>query len=68
MLFVRRGIVPDTGDSFTLPRVVGLSRACELVSTGSTIDATESERAGLVTGVVPHDAFQEKQKPVFKGK
>ncbi|MEE9401532.1 MAG: enoyl-CoA hydratase-related protein, partial [Dehalococcoidia bacterium] len=55
MIFVKRGIVPDTAGSFTLPRIVGLPRACELTLTGDTIDAAEADRIGLVNRVVPHD-------------
>jgi len=55
MVFVKRGIVPDTAGSFTLPRIVGLHRACELTLTGDTIDAAEADRIGLVNRVVPHD-------------
>lgn len=55
MVFVKRGIVPDTGGSFTLPRVVGFPRALELTLTGDTIDAAEADRIGLVNRVVPHD-------------
>jgi enoyl-CoA hydratase/carnithine racemase len=55
MAFVKRGIAPDTGASFNLPRVVGLQRACVLTFTGDTIDATEAEHIGMASRVVPHD-------------
>ena len=55
MAFVKRGIAPDTGASFNLPRVVGLQRACELTFTGDTIDAAEADHIGMASRVVPHD-------------
>lgn len=62
MIFVKRGISADTGGSFTLPRAVGLAKACEMVLTGDMIDAAEAERIGLVNRVVPHDDLMKAAK------
>jgi enoyl-CoA hydratase/carnithine racemase len=51
----RYGLLPDMGATVRLPRIVGESRARELILLGSTIDAAEALRIGLANRVVPSD-------------
>src|SRR5215467_10293591 len=55
--YVRRGLSPDAGVSYFLPRVVGLSRATEILLTGRDVDAAEAERIGLAAAVLPDGDF-----------
>jgi enoyl-CoA hydratase/carnithine racemase len=52
--FTRRGITPEAGSTWILPRLVGLAAAMDLLITGRTISAAEALALGLVSRVVPH--------------
>jgi enoyl-CoA hydratase/carnithine racemase len=55
-LFVKVGLSgADMGAAYLLPRVIGLSKATELLYTGEFISASEAERVGLYNRVVPID-------------
>ena len=55
--FTKRGVLPESGGTWLLPRIVGWSRACEIVFTGRTLNAEECLAAGLVSRVVPDEVL-----------
>jgi enoyl-CoA hydratase/carnithine racemase len=57
--FVKRGIAPDWGGSWFLPRVVGTAKACELIFTGDTLDAPEALRLGIVNSLAAPEALMD---------
>ena len=56
---IKLGIIPGAGGTQRLPRAVGKAKAMDMALTGRMMDATEAERAGLVSRVVPLDKLQE---------
>ena len=62
--FVRVGLAPDSGGSFILPRLVGLSKAMELLLLGEPVEAQEARRIGLVAKVFPAADFVQAAKEI----
>lgn len=55
--YVRRGLSPDAGVTWLLPRLVGHGRAADILFSGRDVLADEAERIGLATRVVDDDAL-----------
>ncbi len=57
-VFIRIGLVPDSGSHWFLPRLVGAAKAFEYAALGEDIPAAEAERVGLVNKVVPASSLE----------
>jgi len=57
-VFIRIGLVPDSGSHWFLPRLVGMARAFEYAATGRDITAEEAERVGLVNKIAQSDQLE----------
>ena len=53
--FAKRGILPESGGTWLLPRMVGYAKAAEIAFTGRTLTAPEALELGIVNQVVPGD-------------
>jgi 2-(1,2-epoxy-1,2-dihydrophenyl)acetyl-CoA isomerase len=67
LAFGRIGLVPDSGATWFLPRLVGLAKAAELALVGDSVDAAEALHIGLVSKVVPGDALMSEARALAGG-
>ena len=56
--FSKIGLIPDSGGTFTLPRLVGWGRASALAILGDKVKAHEAEQMGMIYRAVPDDEFE----------
>lgn len=61
-VFINIGLVPDSGSSYFLPRLVGMAKAFELCSMGSRVKASEAATMGLINKCVPASQLDETVK------
>lgn len=57
--FSKIGLIPDTGGTFFLPRLIGLQKALALTMLGDKVSADDAERLGMIYKVVPDASFSE---------
>jgi 2-(1,2-epoxy-1,2-dihydrophenyl)acetyl-CoA isomerase len=55
--FSKIGLIPDSGGSFTLPRLIGWQKASAIIMLGDKVNATDAEKMGMVYKVFPDEIF-----------
>ena len=62
--FSKIGLIPDSGGTFTLPRLIGWQKASALMMTGDKIYAFEAEKMGMIYKVIVDELFEEESKRI----
>src|SRR5207342_656210 len=60
--FSKIGLIPDTGGTYTLPRLIGWQKASALMMLGEKISATDAEKMGMIYKIFPDETFAENSK------
>jgi len=60
--FSKIGLIPDSGGTYFLPRLIGFQKASALMMLGDKVSADEAERIGMVYKVIPSGEFEEETK------
>ena len=63
-MWLPRGIPPEAMSMFTLPQIIGISKAFEIVLMGKTVNAEEALRIGLVNEVAPHEQLAARTREI----
>jgi enoyl-CoA hydratase/carnithine racemase len=62
--FTKRGVVPESGGTWLLPRLIGWSKAAELIFTGRTLTAEQTVQLGLASEVVDDDKLAARAREI----
>jgi 2-(1,2-epoxy-1,2-dihydrophenyl)acetyl-CoA isomerase len=62
--FSKIGLIPDSGGTFTLPRLIGWQKASALAMLGDKVSATDAEKMGMVYKVFSADVFERERKKI----
>jgi 2-(1,2-epoxy-1,2-dihydrophenyl)acetyl-CoA isomerase len=62
--FSKIGLIPDSGGTFTLPRLIGWQKASALMMTGDKVNATDAEKMGMIYKVFTDENFEAESKKI----
>ncbi len=62
--FSKIGLIPDSGGTFTLPRLIGWQKASALMMTGDKVNATDAEKMGMIYKVFVDENFEAESKKI----
>lgn len=62
--FSKIGLIPDSGGTFTLPRLIGWQKASALMMTGDKVPAADAEKMGMIFKVFADESFEDESKKI----
>lgn len=62
--FSKIGLIPDSGGTFTLPRLIGWQKASALMMTGDKVAADDAEKMGMIYKVFADDIFEDESRKI----
>lgn len=62
--FSKIGLIPDSGGTYTLPRLIGWQKASALMMLGEKVSAADAERMGMIYKVFPDETFAENARHI----